>query len=160
MSTYAGKWSKASISLHVVPEPWKIYLQHRQLWNSIYYVPLTKQGMFGGNHYKRKPYYQVLQTGAGTKVMVHGNQNGPQLVRRTTCVMNWYTAGVCANAAKLASNARPYVVVKAIVTKNDSKCVDLIVMCTPIHDTYVMLLVLHVYSIKSILLLTVEIKIL
>ena len=135
---------QGSISLHVVLEPWKIYLQHRQLWNSIYYVPPTKQGMFGGNHYKRKPYYQVLQTGAGTKVMVHGNQNGPQLVRRKTCVMNWYTvtvashAGVCANAAKLASNARPYVVVKAIVTKNDSKCVDLIVMCiSPIHDTYV-----------------------
>ena len=30
--------------------------------------------MFGDNQYKKKPYYQVLQTGAGTKVMVHGTK--------------------------------------------------------------------------------------
>ena len=131
-----------SISLHVDLEHWKIFRQHRQLWNSTYYEPPTKQGMFGGNHYKKKPYYQVLQTGDGTKVMVHGHQNGPPLVRHKTLVMNWYTvtaarhAGVCANAARLVYSAQPYVIVKAIVIKSDYKCVDLIVICTSIHNTY------------------------
>ena len=119
----------------------------KKICKSIYYEPHTKQRIFGDNHYTHTD--PIIRSPANLGWYQVDSSLKPK------CVINWcnVTAKACmscfANRAMLASSARPYLVVKTMVTKSDCNCVDFIVICTPIHDLYVWSTVSDEYTMLS-----------